>query len=159
MKKSAGILMYRRSRDSIEVFLIHPGGPFWAKKDLGAWSIPKGQYEDDEAPLDAARREFREETGFEADGEFIPLPPIKQKSGKVVTAWAVEGSIDAAAIESNMFSLEWPPKSGRHTEFPEADRAGWFSPAEAHVKLNPAQSAFVDSLCAHLGLSVTREEP
>jgi Predicted NTP pyrophosphohydrolase len=91
MKKSAGILMYRRSGDSIEVFLIHPGGPFWAKKDLGAWSIPKGQYEDDEAPLDAARREFREETGFEADGEFIPLPPIKQKSGKVVTAWAVEG--------------------------------------------------------------------
>jgi len=159
MKKSAGILMYRRSGDSIEVFLIHPGGPFWAKKDLGAWSIPKGQYEDDEGPLDAARREFREETGFDADGEFIPLPPIKQKSGKVVTAWAVEGSIDAAAIESNMFSLEWPPKSGRHAEFPEADRAGWFPPAEARGKLNPAQVAFVDSLCAQLGIPVRREEP
>jgi predicted NUDIX family NTP pyrophosphohydrolase len=151
--------MYRRNRDSIEVFLIHPGGPFWAKKDLGAWSIPKGQYEDDEAPLDAARREFREETGFDADGEFIPLSPVRQKSGKVVSAWAVEGSIDAAAIESNMFSMEWPPKSGRQAEFPEADRAGWFSPAEARRKLNPAQVAFVDSLCAHLGLAVTREEP
>ncbi len=151
--------MYRRTSDSIEVFLIHPGGPFWAKKDLGAWSIPKGQYEDDEAPLDAARREFREETGFDADGEFIPLSPVRQKSGKVVSAWAVEGSIDAAAIESNMFSMEWPPKSGRQAEFPEADRAGWFSPAEARRKLNPAQVAFVDSLCAHLGLAVTREEP
>ena len=150
--------MYRRNGDSIEVFLIHPGGPFWAKKDLGAWSIPKGQYEDDEAPLDAARREFREETGFDADGEFILLAPVKQKSGKVVSAWAVEGSIDAAAIKSNMFSMEWPPKSGRQAEFPEADRAGWFSPAEARRKLNSAQVAFVDFLCAHLGLGVTSEE-
>jgi predicted NUDIX family NTP pyrophosphohydrolase len=150
--------MYRRNGDSIEVFLIHPGGPFWAKKDLGAWSIPKGQYEDDETPLDAARREFREETGFDADGEFILLAPVRQKSGKVVSAWAVEGSVDAAAIESNMFSMEWPPKSGKQAEFPEADRAGWFSPAEARRKLNPAQVAFVDSLCAHLGLGVTRDE-
>jgi predicted NUDIX family NTP pyrophosphohydrolase len=159
LKKSAGVLMYRRSGDSIEVFLIHPGGPFWAKKDFGAWSIPKGQYEDDEAPLDAARREFREETGFDADGEFIPLAPIKQKSGKVVSAWAVEGSIDATAIESNTFSMEWPPKSGRQTEFPEADGAGWFSPDEARVKLNPAQAVLVDSLCAHLGIAVTRAKP
>jgi predicted NUDIX family NTP pyrophosphohydrolase len=151
--------MYRRSGDSIEVFLIHPGGPFWAKKDLGAWSIPKGQYEDDEAPLDAARREFREETGFDAEGVFIPLSPVKQKSGKVVSAWAVEGSIDAAAINSNMFSMEWPPRSGRQAEFPEADRAGWFSPDEARVKLNGAQVAFVDSLCAHLGLNVRSEAP
>lgn len=148
--------MYRRSGESIEVFLIHPGGPFWAKKDLGVWSIPKGQYGNDESALDAARREFMEETGFEANGEFIPLEPIKQKGGKVVSAWAVEGSIDAAAIVSNLFSMEWPPKSGRQTEFPEADRACWFSPDEARAKLNPAQAAFVDSLCRHLGVVVLK---
>ncbi len=150
--------MYRQRGESIEVFLIHPGGPFWVKKDLGAWSIPKGQYGDDESALDAARREFREETGFEANGEFITLEPIKQKGGKVVSAWAVEGSIDATAIVSNMFSMEWPPKSGRQTEFPEADRAEWFSPNEARLKLNPAQAAFVDSLCRHLGVVVARDE-
>ena len=154
MKTSAGILMYRRTRDSsIEVFLIHPGGPFWARKDLGAWSIPKGEYGEDEDPLDAARREFREETGFDADGEFIPLEPVKQKGGKVVSAWAVEGSIDPAAIKSSTFSIEWPPKSGRQAEFPEVDRAEWFSPDEARLKLNPAQAAFVDSLCDQLNVS------
>jgi Predicted NTP pyrophosphohydrolase len=151
--------MYRHNGDSIEVFLIHPGGPFWAKKDIGAWSIPKGEYAEDEEPLAAARREFREETGFDVDGEFVPLAPVRQKSGKVVSAWAVEGSIDAATIESNTFSMEWPPKSGRQAEFPEADRAGWFSPEDARVKLNPAQVALVDSLCAHLGIAVTRAEP
>lgn len=149
LKKSAGILMYRRTGDSsIEVFLVHPGGPFWAKKDLGAWSIPKGEYSDDEDPLDAGRREFKEETGFDADGEFIPLEPIKQKGGKIVSAWAVEGSIDPDAINSNTFSIEWPPKSGRQAEFPEVDRAGWFSPGEARMKLNPAQAAFIDFLCS-----------
>ena len=154
MKTSAGILMYRRTKDSsIEVFLIHPGGPFWARKDLGAWSIPKGEYGEDEDPLDAARREFREETGFDADGEFIPLEPVKQKGGKVVSAWAVEGSIDPAAIKSSTFSIEWPPKSGRQAEFPEVDRAEWFSPDEARLKLNLAQAAFVDSLCDQLNVS------
>ena len=143
--------MYRRTGDtSIEVFLIHPGGPFWAKKDLGAWSIPKGEYGDGEEPLDAARREFREETGFDADGEFIRLEPVKQKGGKVVSAWAVEGSIDASAIKSNNFSIEWPPKSGRQTEFPEVDKAAWFSPDEARAKINPAQAAFIDYLCTTL---------
>lgn len=144
--------MYRRTGDSssIEVFLIHPGGPFWAKKDLGAWSIPKGEYGDGEIPLDAARREFKEETGFDADGEFISLDPVRQKGGKIVSAWAVEGSIDPAQINSNTFSIEWPPKSGRQAEFPEVDKAGWFSPDEARLKLNPAQAAFVDSLCDQL---------
>ena len=151
--------MYRRSGDSLEVFLIHPGGPFWAKKDVGAWSIPKGEYAEDENPLAAARREFREETGFDVDGEFVSLAPVRQKSGKVVSAWAVEGSIDAGAIESNTFSMEWPPKSGRQAEFPEVDKAGWFSPEEARLKLNPAQVAFVDSLFAHLGIPVTSAEP
>jgi predicted NUDIX family NTP pyrophosphohydrolase len=151
LKTSAGILMYRRSGDSsIEVFLIHPGGPFWSKKDLGAWSIPKGEYGDDEDPLDAARREFREETGYDAEGEFIPLDPVKQKGGKIVSAWAVEGSIDATAVSSNTFSMEWPPRSGRQTEFPEVDKAGWFSPDEARAKINPAQAAFIDALCAKI---------
>ena len=153
MKTSAGILMYRRTGDSIELFLIHPGGPFWAKKDLRAWSIPKGEYGDGEKGLDAARREFMEETGSEAAGDFIPLEPVKQRGGKVVSAWAVEGSIDAQAIRSNTFSMEWPPKSGRQAEFPEVDKAGWFSVREARLKLNSAQAAFINSLCDHLGLS------
>ncbi len=154
---SAGILMYRRNGDSIEVFLIHPGGPFWAKKDLGAWSIPKGQYDSDEDALDAARREFREETGFDIDGDFIPLSSLKQKSGKIISAWAVEGSVDASAIQSNMFSMEWPPRSGRQAEFPEADRAGWFSPDEARSKIIAGQKAFVDSLCEHLRTRILRD--
>jgi predicted NUDIX family NTP pyrophosphohydrolase len=132
LKKSAGILMYRRTgSSSIEVFLIHPGGPFWAKKDASAWSIPKGEINEGEDPLAAARREFMEETGFKAGEDFIELEPIRQKGGKMVFAWAVEGSIDADAIQSNMFSMEWPPRSGRQTEFPEADKAGWFSPDQA----------------------------
>lgn len=147
--------MYRRigGPSSIEVFLVHPGGPFWARKDPGAWSIPKGEYGEDENPLDAARREFKEETGFDADGEFIPLEPIKQKGGKMVSAWAVEGSINANAIRSNTFSMEWPPKSGRNAVFPEVDRAGWFSPHEAKIKLNSGQVALVDFLCDQLNAS------
>jgi predicted NUDIX family NTP pyrophosphohydrolase len=151
-KTSAGILMFRRAGDSIELFLIHPGGPFWAKKDAGAWSIPKGEYGPDELPLDAARREFNEETGFAVDGDFIPLPAIKQKGGKIVSAWAVEGDIDASAIRSNTFFVEWPPRSGRQVEFPEVDKAGWFNPAEARLKINAAQAAFIDALCAHLNI-------
>jgi predicted NUDIX family NTP pyrophosphohydrolase len=150
---SAGILMYRRRGEAVEVFLIHPGGPYWAKKDLGAWSIPKGQYNSDEDALDAARREFREETGFDVDGDFVPLTPLKQKSGKLISAWAVEGSVDASEIKSNMFSVEWPPRSGRQMEFPEADRAAWFRLEEARVKIIAGQKPFIDSLCDHLGLS------
>jgi predicted NUDIX family NTP pyrophosphohydrolase len=149
-KKSAGILMYRLSGDAIEIFLVHPGGPFWAKKDLGSWSIPKGEYESDEDPLTAARREFSEETGFAVDGDFIPLAPIRQKSGKIVSAWAVEGTVDASAIRSNSFSVEWPPRSGRQADFPEVDRAEWFNPVEARLKLNPGQAPLVDTLCAYL---------
>lgn len=145
--------MYRRVGDSIDVLLVHPGGPFWAKKDAGAWSIPKGEYEPDEEALSAARKEFKEETGFDADGDFIPLAPIKQKGGKIVSAWAVEGSVDADAIQSNTFSMEWPPKSGRQAEFPEVDRAAWFGPAEARLKINSGQAPLVDDLCTHLGMS------
>jgi predicted NUDIX family NTP pyrophosphohydrolase len=149
-KTSAGILMFRRNDKSLEVFLIHPGGPFWAKKDAGAWSIPKGEYGGDESPLDAARREFNEETGSAVEGDFIPLAPIKQKGGKIVSAWAVEGDIDESTIHSNMFSVEWPPKSGRQVEFPEVDKAGWFSPDDARTKINQAQVAFIDALLAHI---------
>ena len=138
--------MYRLSDDGPEVFLVHPGGPFWAKKDEGAWSVPKGLFEDDENPLEAARREFREETGFDITGDFTELTPLKQPSGKVVYVWAVEGNIDAAAIKSNMFSMEWPPKSGKQQEFPEVDRGGWFTMAQAREKLLPGQRGFLDEL-------------
>ena len=144
--------MYRQRENSIELFLVHPGGPFWSKKDLGAWSIPKGEYEAGEDALTAARREFTEETGFGVDGDFIPLAPVKQLSGKIISVWAVEGSADATAIRSNTFSMEWPPKSGRQAEFPEVDRAGWFRPGEARAKLTRGQVPFVDSLCAYLGI-------
>ncbi len=138
--------MYRLSDDGLEVFLVHPGGPFWAKKDEGAWSVPKGLFEDDENPLEAARREFREETGLDITGDFMELTPLKQPSGKVVYVWAVEGNIDAAAIKSNMFPMEWPPKSGKQQEFPEVDRGGWFTMAQAREKLLPGQRGFLDEL-------------
>jgi predicted NUDIX family NTP pyrophosphohydrolase len=112
VKKSAGLLMFRRRQGSVEVFLVHPGGPFWTRKDEGAWSIPKGEYDPGEDPLEAAQREFQEETGFEATGEFLPLAPRKQPSGKIISAWALEGDCDASAIQSNNFSMEWPPRSG-----------------------------------------------
>ena len=150
-KKSAGIMMFRRRYGILEVFLVHPGGPFWAKKDAGAWSVPKGEYGEEEDPLEAARREFLEETGCEPSGDFIPLTPRKQASGKMVTAWAMEGDCDASAIRSNSFTLEWPPKSGRHREFPEVDRAGWFSIAAAKEKILQGQAGFLDELMKFIG--------
>lgn len=152
-RHSAGIVLYRRKADRIEVFLVHPGGPFWRRRDIGAWSIPKGEFEPSEDALEAARREFREETGFTADGEFIPLKPQKQPGGKIVHAWAVEGDADPAQIRSNTFALEWPPRSGRIQEFPEVDRAGWFGLDEAREKILKGQAAFLDELEAQLKMS------
>jgi predicted NUDIX family NTP pyrophosphohydrolase len=150
-KVSAGILLYRRNAASTEVFLVHPGGPFWARKDDGAWSIPKGEIEPGEEPLARAQREFAEETGFAVAGEFRALAPVRQAGGKIVYAWAVEGDADAAAIRSNRFSMEWPPRSGRSQEFPEVDRAAWFDLKTARQKLNPGQRALVDALECLLG--------
>lgn len=152
-KKSAGILLYRRAAASIEVFLVHPGGPFFAKKDIGSWSCPKGEYTDDD-PLSAAKREFREETGFEVGGDFMPLTPVKLSGGKTISAWAVEGTCDATAVRSNTFRMEWPPKSGKQQEFPEVDRADWFSIVQARAKLSPGQVPLVDELCRSLGISI-----
>jgi predicted NUDIX family NTP pyrophosphohydrolase len=144
-KTSAGILLYRR-REELEVFLVHPGGPFWAKKDLGAWSLPKGEIGEGEDPLSAAIREFTEETGFTVNGEFRPLRPLRQPGGKTVMAWAVEGDCDPAELRSNLFSLEWPPKSGRRKDFPEVDRAAWFPIEEARKRILAGQSPFLDEL-------------
>ena len=149
-RTSAGILLYGRKDDMLRIFLVHPGGPFLAKKDEGAWSVPKGELDEGEDALTAARREFEEETGCKADGDFIPLSPIIQKNGKTVLAWAVEGDCDAASIKSNTFALEWPPKSGKVRDFPEVDRAGWFTVDEAKKKINPAQAALVDELLSKL---------
>jgi predicted NUDIX family NTP pyrophosphohydrolase len=148
--KSAGVLMFRE-RDGLEVLLIHPGGPFWRKKDDGAWSIPKGEFTSAEEPLAAARREFEEELGAPVTGEFIPLGTIQQSGGKTVFAWAVRGEFDPATLKSNTFLVEWPPKSGRQKEFPEVDRAGWYAIPAARVKLLPAQTAFLDRLIEHIG--------
>jgi predicted NUDIX family NTP pyrophosphohydrolase len=145
-KKSAGLLMYRRRRGVLEVFLVHPGGPFWQKKDAGSWSIPKGEYMPGEDPLDVAKRELQEETSFKASGEFIPLTPRRQPSGKIISAWAFEGDCDASAIRSNTFLMEWPPRSGRQQEFPEVDRAGWFSISAARERIMKGQSGFLDEL-------------
>jgi predicted NUDIX family NTP pyrophosphohydrolase len=131
--------MYRRIADEVEVFLVHPGGPIWTKKDKGAWAIPKGEYEPDENALAAARREFEEETGFRATGEFIDLGSIKQKSGKIVAAWAFEGDCDPVELTSNTCEIEWPPRSGRRLEIPEVDRGRWFSISEAHEYLREEQ--------------------
>jgi predicted NUDIX family NTP pyrophosphohydrolase len=145
--RSAGILLYRRRDDRLEVLLVHPGGPLWAGRDAGVWSIPKGEYADDEEPLAAARREFAEELGTPPpDGDALELGEIRQKSGKRVRAWALAGDLDADQIHSNTFAMQWPPRSGRTQEFPEVDRAQWFGWAEAREKLNPAQVAFLDRL-------------
>ena len=143
---SAGILLYRQREQTLEVFLVHPGGPLWAKKDEGAWSIPKGEYLEGEDPLTVAKREFLEETGSEVGGPFLPLIPLKQPSGKVITVWATEGNIDPGTIRSNTFSMEWPPKSGRLSTFPEVDRAIWCDVATARMKLLSGQRAFIDQL-------------
>ena len=145
-KQSAGLLMFRRRSGSIEVLLVHPGGPFWAKKDEGAWSIPKGLFEDGEDALMAASREFEEETGKRPDEPFLELGVFKQPSGKHVHAWAVEGEFDLTSFRSNSFSMEWPPRSGRTREFPEADRAGWFDPKQALLKITKGQRPIVMAL-------------
>jgi predicted NUDIX family NTP pyrophosphohydrolase len=138
--------MYRRRSGAVEVFLVHPGGPFWKNKDLGAWMIPKGEFEEGEDPLEVAVREFEEETGTEPEGPFTALTPIVQKGGKIVKAWACEGDLDAEGIESNTFSMEWPPGSGRTAEFPEVDRAMWFGLEEAKDKLLPSQLPLLEEL-------------
>lgn len=150
-KTSAGLLMYRRRDNRLDLFLVHPGGPFWAKKDAGSWSIPKGEYVSGEDPLQVAKREFYEETGFQVEGEFRELNLVKQPGGKQVRAWAVEGDCDADAVTSNLFSMEWPPKSGRQAEFPEVDRAGWFGVVQAREKILKGQLPFIEEICAILG--------
>ena len=150
-KRSAGLLMFRWRANALEVFLVHPGGPFWAKKDLGVWSIPKGEYAEGEDALAAARREFEEETGMAAGGEPIPLNDIRQPGGKVVSAWALAGDCDASKVRSNMFSMEWPPKSGRTKEFPEIDRGEWFPIEAARAKLLKGQLGFLVELASKLG--------
>ncbi len=145
-KKSAGILLYRLKDHLFEVMLVHPGGPFWAKKDEGAWSVPKGEFDDSEDALSAAKREMEEETGIKAEGNFIELTPVKQKNGKMVYAWALEKNIDAADIKSNSFEIEWPPKSGKKKSFPEIDRAGWFTTEEAVKKILAAQLPLINEL-------------
>ncbi|GAC1308984.1 MAG: NUDIX domain-containing protein [Mucilaginibacter sp.] len=146
VKQSAGILLYRKNNDQLQVFLVHPGGPFFKNKDIGAWSIPKGEFLPDEDPLAAAKREFMEETGQPVDGEFIPLEPVYLKSGKKVYAWAVEGDIDHEVIDSNLFEMEWPPRSGKMQSFPEIDRAAWFTVGEAKEKINAGQAGLIESL-------------
>ena len=144
--RSAGIVLYRRRDDEWQVLLLHMGGPFWARKDAGAWTIPKGEYGTDEDPLAAARREFLEETGSAVEGPFLPLEPIRQRNGKLVTAWAVQGDFDPAQLRSNLFSMEWPPRSGRMQEFPEADRAAWYTLAEARTRMPAGQTMLLDQL-------------
>jgi predicted NUDIX family NTP pyrophosphohydrolase len=150
-KRSAGILLYRVATGAPEVLLVHPGGPYWARKDAGSWSIPKGEYEDGEDPLACARREFEEETGTAlTPSGLVELGEVKQKGGKVVIAWGAEGDLDADAIRSNTFTMEWPPRSSRTAEFPEIDRAGWFELGAAREKLVPAQTEFLDRLLERL---------
>lgn len=152
-KQSAGILVYRKVGSGIEVLIVHPGGPFWAKKDKGAWSIPKGEFTDEENPLVAAKREFAEELGSSApDGVYQEIGQTKTKSGKIIHAWALQGDLDIAAIKSNTFEMEWPPRSGQQQQFQEVDKAAWYPPQKAMAKLNPAQVVFVERLVEALGL-------
>ncbi len=149
-KRSAGLLMYRASGDELEVFLIHPGGPYWAKKDAGAWAIPKGEYRKEEDPLAAAKREFHEETGFTAAGKFLELGTVRQASGKVVTAWAFEGDCDPAKLTSNRCEIEWPPRSGRLVEIEEVDAGRWFGIEQARKYMRKDQTPLLDRLAAML---------
>jgi predicted NUDIX family NTP pyrophosphohydrolase len=151
-RRSAGLLLYRRRDGAVELLLVHPGGPLWARRDAGAWSIPKGEVGQGEDPRAVALREFEEETGHPPPrGELVALGEVRQRGGKLVSAWAVAGDLDPAAITSNTFTLEWPPRSGNRREFPEVDRAGWFDPATAREKLLAAQAELVDRLLAALG--------
>jgi predicted NUDIX family NTP pyrophosphohydrolase len=150
-KRSAGIVMFRWRQRTLEFLLVHPGGPFWAKKDVGAWSIPKGLFESGEDALSAAKREFEEETGFRPYGPFLELGSFRQPGGKTIWAWAVEGEYDLATFRSNTFSMEWPPKSGRIQQFPEVDRAEWFGAPEAVQKISKGQVAIIEALLSKLG--------
>jgi predicted NUDIX family NTP pyrophosphohydrolase len=150
-RRSAGIVLHRSGAAGLEVLLVHPGGPFWAKKDAGAWSIPKGEYEDGEDLLACALREFEEETGTRlASDDVVELGSVRQKSGKQVTAWALAGDLDPATVRSNTFTMQWPPRSGRQAEFPEIDRAQWFGVDDAREKLVPAQVELLDRLLQHV---------
>lgn len=149
-KRSAGLLLYRHRNQGLEVFLVHPGGPFWAKKDKGAWSLPKGEYVEGEDALAAARREFQEETGFPAPANSIPLGELKQAGGKLVIAWAAEGDCDPARLVSNTCEIEWPPRSGRKIEIPEVDRAAWFAIDHAREKILLSQQPFLSRLTGAL---------
>jgi predicted NUDIX family NTP pyrophosphohydrolase len=155
---SAGILLYRFQAETLEVFLVHPGGPYWQGKDAGAWSIPKGELDNGGDALATARREFEEETGSPVDGEFLPLTPLKQPGGKLVYVWALRGDIDAASIRSNTFTLEWPPRTGRRQEFPEVDRGAWFKLEAATQMILPGQRGFLEQLRAHLA-DLARDSP
>jgi predicted NUDIX family NTP pyrophosphohydrolase len=158
-KQSAGILLYKTSETGIEVLLVHPGGPFWAKKDVGVWSIPKGEFAEGEEPFAAAKREFAEELGRAAPaGEFIELGTAKQPSGKIIYAWALAADFDAGAAKSNTFSMEWPPKSGQQQEFPEADKAAWFSLAIAQTKIVKGQLSLLETLASKLGHTLQQPE-
>ncbi|MGD0443498.1 MAG: NUDIX domain-containing protein [Edaphobacter sp.] len=149
-KRSAGLIMYRLREGELQVFLVHPGGPFWAHKDMGAWTIPKGEYPDTEDPLNAARREFREETGFNAEGLFQELGEIRQAGGKIVTAWAFEGDCDPANLISNLCEIEWPPRSQTRIQIPEVDRGEWFSIAQAHERILNSQRPLLEGLALRL---------
>lgn len=146
IKKSAGILLYRFKNLTLQIFLVHPGGPFWSKKDTGAWSIPKGEFNGEEEPKEAAKREFKEETGKEVTVDLITLTPRKQKSGKIIHAFAGNQDLDELKIKSNTFTIEWPPRSGKMTEFPEIDKGAWFDVPTAKEKINGSQIVFIDEL-------------
>jgi predicted NUDIX family NTP pyrophosphohydrolase len=150
--RSAGIIVHRPSNNIIEVFLVHPGGPFWVKKDDGAWSIPKGLYTTGEDPLDAARREFEEEVGVPIAGNFVDLGEFRQPGGKTILAWAVEGDLNEANLKSNMFEMEWPPRSGKQQLFPEVDRAAWYDLTTARQKITRGQVPIIHALAKHLGI-------
>ncbi len=152
-KKSAGLLVYKRAGKRLLVFLAHPGGPFWARKDRGAWSIPKGEFSDDEDAFDAARREFSEEIGQTAEGEFHALTPCRLPSGKMLYAWMLEGDVDEKKVTSNEFEMEWPPKSGQRRRFPEVDRGAWFTIAEAKRRIQPGQLPILEEFGRRLGIA------